>query len=137
MELGASTSSLLALLDRFSGGKLTRRDDLGFLIELANVHRRTGELDELSFLAKFLMKSRAIMARIGPEGDGYERLSREFSDTLPHAQDLLRALLQPAPEDVHDRFENTYLLLTPDALTAFLALAYDLSWYKNWRLDHP
>jgi hypothetical protein len=137
MRLSDSTQSFLAVLDTFSGNKLTRREDLGVLIELATLHRHDKELDELSFLAKFLSNVYAIMKKIGPGAQGYDKLVAQFQDNLPRAGALTLNLVEKSPQDVRDRFNSTYLAMTQDGMNNLLALLYDLSWYKNWCIDHP
>jgi len=131
------TVDLLASLDAFSGRKLTRRDDLGTLIELAALRNRHDLLGELSFLAKFISKTHGIMQRIGVQGEGYERLSREFIGAIEKSTGLMNSILADAPAEERQYFSSRYLALTPASLQDLLALCYDLSWYKNWMNDHP
>lgn len=137
VHLDPSTSTLLAALETFSQHKLTRRNDLGTLIELAFRHDKRTLLDDLSFLAKFVSRSHGIMKRIGRDGEGYDKLSHQFGENLERATTLLRTLVKEAPEDVKSQFASTYFTMTQDAMQNLLALFYDLSWYKNWRIDHP
>lgn len=135
MELSRSTRELLALIVTFSGNRLTRQNDLGALIEVAHRTGRTTALDELSFHAKFISKSYGIMKRIGKDGEGYDKLLDEFNTSLAKARTLTSTLLGDATADVETRFAATYLAMTAEALQNFLALLYDLSWYKNWLID--
>ena len=135
MQLSDATLSLVAELDALSSGRLTRRDDLGLLIELGARGGHQAMLEELSFYSKFLSRSHGIMNRIGRDGEGYDRLSSEFMNALERARSLLRTLAGGAPAPIRERMEGMYLELTPSSLEAMLALAYDLSWYKNWLLD--
>jgi hypothetical protein len=137
MQLSVSTSTLLDALVSFSGGKLTRRDDLGALIELSARQDRIAVLEDLCFLAKFLSKTYGIINRIDQNGDAFDRLSREFSYNLQKASSLVQTLVSDAPKEVQERFARTYLSLEAGTLRDFLALCYDLSWYKNWLIDHP
>ena len=136
MELSPPTSSLLADLEGFSGHRLTRASDLGILLELAHQSGRPERLDDMSFLAKFVSRVYRIIRRIGPEGTGYDRLAAEFSDRLQELRELLRNELRAAPADIAERMTGLYLAPTPDAMENLLALSGDLSWYKNWQLDH-
>ena len=135
MQHSAATSDLLDTLEELSQGKLSRRDDLGTLIELATRHDQMPVLDDLSFLAKFVSKTYGIMARIGKEGQGYDGLQREFAASLENAGQKIRSLIAGAPEGEREPFLLRYLSPTPDALRNLLALCYDLSWYKNWLID--
>ena len=135
MDIGPSILQLLTSLDLLSGHKLTRRDDLAALIELATRGGELGVLEELSFHAKFVSRSSRMMKRIGKDADGYEKLLHECTASLDHSKELLRALLIEAPHETHDHFASTYFALTTEGFQNFQALLHDLSWYKNWLID--
>ncbi len=65
MQLGQSTIELLSSLDTLSNHKLTCRNDLGLLIELATLLERPDVLERLSFHAKFLSKTYDIIQARG------------------------------------------------------------------------
>ena len=136
MLLSPSTSTLVDALDAFSQRKLTRKDDLGILVELASISHAKGTLDELSFTAKFVSRTYGIMRRVGAQDKAYTGLSREFAEQLEKAETLGRSLLRCAPAGIEDQFASTYYARSPEALERHLALLYDLSWYKNWLIDH-
>jgi hypothetical protein len=136
MNLRAQTIALLKSINNLSGNKLTRTQDLGLLIELAELGQRIPILEELSFDAKFASRTFGIMQRIGPDGEGYDRLSAEFTQSLKNVQNCLARLLEGAPEHVRREFLSTYLSMTHESLQHLLALCYDLSCYKNWLIDH-
>ena len=137
MQRGSSTESLLASLDAFSGNKLTRRADLGILLENALHHGQEPMLHDLSFLAKFLSRAYGIMKRIGKDGEGYESVAKEFGQNLEKATALTRSLIEKAPPHIQKESSTTYLAMTAASLQNLLDLFYDLSWYKNWLIDHP
>jgi hypothetical protein len=135
MQLSEPTVKFLSTLRALSGGRLSRGNDLGLLIELANRHSRKVVLDELSFLAKFASKTYGIMQRSGTHGEGYDNLSREFTDAIEKSISLIDTLLVDSPTEDRQHFTSTYLTMTPESLQRLLALCYDLSWYKNWTMD--
>jgi len=135
MDPSPSTAAFLSLLDAFSGNKLSRRQDLGTLIELASHAQGKSMLDELSFYAKFISKCHGIMVRIGSKGEGYDKLTVEFTTNIEKAKGALGAILRGASSDVNTHFTSTYLTMTPESFQNLLALFYDLSWYKNWDID--
>lgn len=135
MHLGKHTVDLLASLDVFSRHKLTRHNDLGVLIELSVLHHQRDVLDELAFLAKFTSRTYGIMQRIGIHGEGYDRLSREFTGTIEKSKSLIKTLLTDAPIADRQQFSSTYLTMSPESLQELLALCNDLGWYKNWMID--
>jgi hypothetical protein len=135
MILSPATVTLLASLDELSKHTLARKSDLGTLIEVAGAANKSDSLRKLSFVAKFLVRTYGIMKRIGPQGNGYDTLRREFSTNLATSRPLLEELLASAPEDIRTRMTNEYLSLTPSSIDSLLLLFRDLSWYKNWLLD--
>ncbi|HTR99204.1 MAG TPA: hypothetical protein VML00_05585 [Bacteroidota bacterium] len=135
MELSKATSDLLLELDTLSGGSIKRRADLGILLECGRDGPGRKALDELSFFAKFLHRTHGIMARIGRDGEGFDRLLKEFTDASAKTTALLAQLLSGAPDDERRRLTATYLAMTPGALDNLLALCRDLSWYKNRLID--
>lgn len=137
MRQSRATIELLASLDKFSHSKLTRRHDLGVLIELSALGDRTNLLEEISFLAKFISKTFGIMTRIGKKGEGYEKLLHEFHEAIGKMTTLLHTLLQAAPAATRQHFSLVYLCMTQESVQHLLALCYDLSWYKNWLIDNP
>ena len=76
------------------------------------------------------------MQRIGAQDRAYKELSRQFAEQLEKAEALGRLLLQHAPAGTQEVFASTYYARSPEALERHLALLYDLSWYKNWLIDH-
>ena len=135
MQLIDATRGVLGELDALSSRRLSRREDLGALIELAERSDQRARLEELSFYAKFISRSYRIMERIGHDADGYDRLNSEFMNALERCRSLMQMLLIDAPFPTRERLESSYLRLSPSSLEGMLALAYDLSWYKNWLLD--
>jgi len=114
---------------------MSRRADLGILLECGRDQAGRGVLDELSFFAKFLHRTHGIIARIGRDGEGYDRLLKEFTDATARTKALLTALIAGAPPDVRRRFTSTYLDMTPGAFDNLLSLCRDLGWYKNLLID--
>jgi hypothetical protein len=135
MNFSPSTAGLLIALERYSGGKLSRQNDLGTLLELGKRQDLSAVLADLSFHAKFVSNAYRIAQRIGPGAEGYEKLSHELNAGIVTVTSLARTLLDHAEESVRQRFLAAYLEATPECLSGLLALCYDLSWYKNWMLD--
>lgn len=76
------------------------------------------------------------MKRIGNGGEGYDKLEGEFNANLETSMNLLHTILSDAPEDDLRHFNATYFSMTQEALGGYLDLLSDLSWYKNWLIDH-
>jgi hypothetical protein len=139
MDLSPRTVSLLNTLEEHSGTPLLCKSDLGVLVELATRHDRATILDELGFLAKFITRTYRIMQRIGKNGNGYDRLSTEFTNAVTSSTALLTALVEEAPETVRTHLMSSYLTLSQDSFRHFIDLCSDLGRYKNWLIDseHP
>ncbi len=137
MVISQETSALISSVQAFSRNKLRHADDLAILVELSRLHHHDQVLDEVSFLSKFLINTSTVMKRIGRDGEGYDKLSREFSENLEKANTFVRLLVKEAPEDVKRHFVSTYFGLTPVSLESLMQLLYDVSWLKNWNIDHP
>jgi hypothetical protein len=131
------TTQLLRDLDALSGHTLTRQNDLAALVDIALREGKQSMLADLSFHAKFVVRAHKIMTRIGKEGEGYENLAREFTAGVERASGLVRGLINDAPLEFQHHVTATYLRLTRDTLQNLLDLFADLSWYKNWQIDHP
>jgi hypothetical protein len=136
MESSVPPAEIFKAVERLSGGKLSRKQDLGLLIDVAYSAGKESLLADVSFHAKFVARTYRIMKRIGPGGEGYDRLSGEFTAGIERVRELTRSLLLSAGEADQHRFEQTYGALTPQALQDLLALCGDLSWYKNNLLEH-
>lgn len=135
MKFSNHTITLLQQLEDTSRGTLTYRDELGLLIELANGHDLARTLDELSFFSKFAYKTFGIMQRIGRNAEGYDRLSKEFGESVEQSKKLIEQLLLHAPADEKKKFTSALLVSSPTAFQQLLIFFHDLSWYKNLRID--
>lgn len=137
MQLSQPVADHLAALETLSQKKISRGEDVALLMQIAYSTAREQELEELSFHAKFCVRTVGIMKRIGRHGDGYDRLAVELSTNLGKVRSLLGAFLAIAPGEAAEDFNRRYLALTPVALENLMVLLYDLSWHKNWYVDHP
>jgi len=135
MDLSPATASLLSALDTLSSHTLTRRADLGALLEIGTAPAERKKLRELSFYAKFVHRAHGMLTRIGKDGEGYERLAAEFSTNMEKAVSLLRSLRDAAPPEVRAHWDSAYLAMTRETMAALLELFHDLGWYKNWLID--
>ncbi len=137
MQISPPVADFLGVLDSTSHASLGRRDDLGAVLEAAFRGGRERELDELAFVGKFCVRVFGIMRRIGPRGEGYDRLAAEFSSNSGRARELLSSILAGAPEEQHAALSGRYLSMTAEGMEELMALLSDLSWVKNWQIDNP
>ena len=136
MVISQETASLVSSLQNFSRERLHHPDDLASLIELSKLHHHDQVLDDLTFIGKFLVNTSVVMKRIGKEGDGYATLAHEFAENLEKALTFVRLLVKEAPDDIKRRFTSGYFGITPEAMDRFMQLLHDISWLKNWNIDH-
>ena len=102
---------------------------------MSELHDRWNILELLSFQAKFLARTFAIMRRIGIDGTGYDRLNHEFQAALDRVRAMVQDMLRGVTVVEGAQFADTYLAMSPDSLQNLLTLCEDLSWYKNWLID--
>jgi hypothetical protein len=136
MQISELTTNFVADLGRYSGNRLKRPDDLAVLLEIARRRSDQDVFDRLVFLAKFAVKSRKIMERIGVGAEGYDKLSAELAPSLAEICSLLAVLVDSQPGSGGSQFKQNYLANTPDAVGNLFDLLSDLTWYKNWTIDH-
>jgi hypothetical protein len=135
MNLNQHTKTLLSTINDASGKMLKRSMDLGALIEIAQQHSLQDQLDDLAFSSKFIVKSFELMQRIGKDGNGYEKLSLEFSDQIQKAQVLMKQFLDHADGMTNAHFSGNYLEMNTLTMQNLMQLFHDLSWYKNYLID--
>jgi hypothetical protein len=136
MVVSQETAALISSLQDFSGRKLHHADDLASLVDLSRLHNHGQVLDDVCFLSKFLIKTSAVMKRIGKDAEGYDKLSFEFAENLEKVSTFIRLLVKEAPDDLKRHFTSTYFGLTQEGLNSFMELLSDITWLKNWDIDH-
>ena len=115
---------------------MKKPDDLALLLEITRRKADQDIFDRLVFLAKFAVKSRKIMERIGAGAEGYDKLSGELAPSLAEICSLLAILVDSQPEPPGFQFKQNYLANTAGSLSNLFDLLSDLTWYKNWTIDH-
>ncbi len=136
MILSQNTKTLLLNINNASGQTLKRSMDLGALIEIAAQHSLPEQLDDLAFSAKFITKSFELMQRIGKDGNGYEKLSEEFSAQMKKSQAMILQLLNRGDAMTKAHFTENYLEMNTLTMQNVMQLYHDLSWYKNYQIDN-
>lgn len=136
MRLSQNTKTLLSNINNASGKTLQRSMDLGALIEIAVQHLLQEQLDDLAFSAKFITKSFELMKRIGNDGNGYEKLSEEFSVQMKKSQAIIVQFLERADAITKAHFTGNYLEMNTPTMQNLMQLYHDLSWYKNYKIDN-
>ncbi len=135
MNLSQHTKTLLSTISEVSGKTLKRSLDLGALIEIAEQHSMHDQLNDLAFSSKFIIKSFDLMQRIGKDGNGYEKLSKEFSNQTQKAQGLIKQFLDRADAMTKAHFTGNYLEMNTLTMQNLMQLFHDLGCYKNYQID--
>jgi hypothetical protein len=126
---------ILADIRTLAAGKLRFPDELSTLVRSCAGSERWQDVLTLSFHAKFIVRASEVMKRIGSQGEGYDKLSDEFSGQMETARALLHGILEHVPE-IKVSFEERFFALTPVSLQNFLKFMQDISWIKNREIDN-
>lgn len=135
MTVRPETLDFIRELERSSDHKLWFPDDVGHLLEAARRHQAMEVFEEAMFLAKFITQSAGVMKRIGPDGDGYDKLSLEVQVGIRKASLLLKTISESCPDDVAQLQSTMFFAVNHEALERFVKLIADLALVKNWVLD--
>ncbi|MFA6456278.1 MAG: hypothetical protein WCW40_05595 [Bacteroidota bacterium] len=135
MILRQTTKTLLSTIQQSTGKTLQRSLDLGALIELSETHSLQNTLNDLAFSSKFIVKSFELMKRIGKDGNGYEKISEEFSAQVQKSQQVIKQILDHADAITKSHFAGSYLEMNTLTMENLMQLYHDLSLFKNYQLD--
>ncbi len=84
-------------LEVFAEQKLNYPAEIGELLQIVIDTGMTKEFNDLIFKAKFLVRTREIMKRIGPGMDGFEKLSSEFQSGVKEADSIFNMVVERTP----------------------------------------
>jgi len=129
------TEHFLADLRRFANRQFVYDREIGDLLDEARTKGMMQVFEDLIFVAKFLSKSFDLLGRIGPDGEGYGKISAEFQANLEKANTYVKTLAKESPEPLKQHMVDTFLRLDHESMAAFMALVRELAWVKNWTLD--
>ena len=135
MDVRPQTPEFIRELERSSNHKLFFPNDVSHLLDAARRDGKMEAFEEAIFLAKFITKSVAVMKRIGPDGDGYDKLSLEVEAGIQKASSLLKCVSQSCSSDVGQLQSTAFFAMSHDAVERLMRLFADLTFVKNWVLD--
>ncbi|MGC9092988.1 MAG: hypothetical protein ACP5JH_07065 [Bacteroidota bacterium] len=135
MLIHQNTRAAVAQIQEFSNNRLRLPETLELLIELRDIAHREREFQELIFSAKALKNLSAIIKRIKPDAEGYDKLANEFQSQLDRVRAELESLVAAAPVEVASRFRESFLTASQESLNQLFDLIQDLSWVKNFVID--
>ncbi len=135
MTLRPDIKDFLLRVEHDARRKLNCPAEVGELLQIVVQTGLSEDFDELIFQAKFLVRSRDVMNRIGPGAEGLEKLATEFQTSLQRSVDILKKLIHRAPEDVAQKFKGTFLTGNTGSLDNLMDLFSDLQSVKNLQND--
>ncbi len=122
-------------LQVFARRPLNFPNELREILELTSRHGEASAFREAIFQAKFAVKTRDVMTRIGEKGEGYEQLSTEFQKSLERTSVLLKTIVEHSDESYRASLAVKFLEMKRESFGNLLKLLEDLSWVKNWEVD--
>ena len=136
VTIHTKTIAYIDAVEQFARRKFRFREEIALLVEVSQNDNSKRLLDELAFHAKFVSHSYNILKRVGFDSDETKKLSSEFRTELEKSSNLLRRILLEAPQDMRDQFLPRFLSISNESMKAFLDFLHELSWIKNYSLDH-
>ncbi len=130
-----STATFLRDLELLAHRKLNFPRELGMLIDLARNQAMVQPLEDAIFHAKFVTKTQEVMKRIGPLGEGFDKLSTEFQSSMEKTTTLLKTIVKDSPNESKQVFVEMFFSMDQQSFSNLMSLLGDLSWVKNWQVD--
>ncbi len=134
-QLTAETTQFLADLQSHAGRQLNFPHEVGQILELARGHRLDQVFLDAIFHAKFAVKSKEVMGRIGADGEGFDKLATEFRNSVEKTSALLRTIVKESPDEIKQHFVRDFFGMDQESFANLLKLMEDLAWVKNWEVD--
>jgi hypothetical protein len=136
MKIHAEITDFIESVDAYSRHRLTHKEDLAVLMQVSRDEGKAAVFDDLTFHAKYIHRIFGIMKRTPPDSDAYPKIAQEFRDGIEKVTTMMRTLMKEAPDDVKREFTEKFFSMKHESLENLLSVAYDLSWIKNWNIDH-
>ena len=113
-------------------------EEITLLLEATRSGKKEEAFEEMIALAKFIVKSQRIVARVGPDGEGHEQLTKEMESGIHRLCDLLREIIQHSGEQTQEHFRHFFFEINQTGFANLMNVIHDLMTVKNWTLDgHP
>jgi len=135
MTAQPQTEQFLSDLQKSAGRLFVHSGTIGQLLDEARARGTMRVFEDLVFLSKFLSKTYDLLRRIGPDGEGFVKISAEFQSNLEKANTLVKTLVKESADPVKQKIVGTFLRLDQESMTAFMELLRELAWVKNWMVD--
>lgn len=135
MTIRPESQQFVQELESYAKIPLTCKEEIALLLDQARSGGKMEVFEDVAFFAKFITKSHDLMKRIGPDGEGYDKVAAEFQSAIEKVTSLIRTLIKEGPGDVKQRFMKHYFRMEPESFAALMRLIRELAWVKNWMLD--
>jgi len=129
------TKLLLDSVEHLAQKKFLYRVEIETFVEAAGKHGMTEALGDLTFKAKFISNAYNILNRVGGDTSETAKLAAEFKENLEQSLSLINLLLNHAPTDVRQKFNDRFAVEDPAYLNKLMILLNELSRLKNYSID--
>jgi hypothetical protein len=131
-----SSKLFVEKVEQFARKSFLFSDEIALLVDLSEIHALKHSFDELIFQAKFVSRVHNMLERIGLTTHETAKLELEFKQGVKKVTTLIQAILEQAPESEMSSFSNRFLLPSQENFHSLLNFLQELSWVKNYILDH-
>lgn len=135
MTVRPETERFVNELEKYANLNMRYKKEIGLLLDQSSAAGKREVFEDIVFFAKFIAKSQDLMKRIGPESEGYGKLSAEFHSAMEKTTSLLRTVVKDGPEDVKERFVEGFFRMDEESFASLMAFLRELAWVKNWMVD--
>lgn len=135
MTIRNEITEFIRSVEASSGRALNFPGEISQLIACADRFGMTEVFEDAAFHAKFVLRARDVILRVGKDGDGYDKLAAEHQAGLEKTTTLLRTLVKEAEDGVKQRFVKEFFPLDEESFSRLNGLLADLSRIKNWQVD--
>jgi len=135
MNIRPDIAEFVVELELFGKRRLNYPLEVGELLQITVQTGLINEFEELIFQAKFLTRTQDVLQRIGPDAQGFDKLSAELQSGVKRSLDLLKMLVERSAADVTQKYSDIFFAMETESFACLMKLYFDLSWIKNWQID--
>jgi hypothetical protein len=123
--------ALVTLIESFAGRPIKRSADFATILRHVHATQQFEWLGDIAFHGNFLVRVLGTLQR-AEEADHREKLEQEFSRAMEDFHRKLVPFASGMPSPEKERFEQSYIELSHDAVRGLVDLADGLFWLKEW-----
>ncbi|MFI5250854.1 MAG: hypothetical protein ACHQQQ_00355 [Bacteroidota bacterium] len=136
MNIRPSIKKLTDDVEIYAARKFIFRREIETLFEISEEQNLRQILNDVLFYAKFVTNASALLSRQGMKQGETDKLEIEFKSNLEKVMNLVKTIVKDAPEDMRLPISQKFFLLNSEGLTNFLKVLHELTWFKNYFIDH-